>query len=166
MAQEPDQVGGPEAQHQEHRAVRIHINRKPHESPNPTTGEALYALGAIGLGYQLYREARGDEEDEPVRNGEEQIHLREDEHFYSQEKPEPSFTIVVNGRQKRWAEEEISFAQVVALAFETPPTGPNVIFTVTYLNGGGKRPDGTLVTGNSVRVKNGMIFNVTPTDKS
>lgn len=34
------------------REVRIHIDRQPHESPNPTTGAALYALGKVPAGYQ------------------------------------------------------------------------------------------------------------------
>lgn len=29
-------------------AVRIHIDREPYESPNPTTGAALYMLGGVG----------------------------------------------------------------------------------------------------------------------
>ena len=44
------------------RLVRIHINRKAHESPNPTTGEALYqhALGrAEAMGWRLNWEVKG-----------------------------------------------------------------------------------------------------------
>ena len=29
------------------RRVRIHIDQELHESPNPTTGEALYVLGRV-----------------------------------------------------------------------------------------------------------------------
>ena len=46
------------------------------------------------------------------------------------------------------------------------PSGPNTIFTVTYRRGEGKKPEGTLVDGESVKVKDGMIFNVTATNKS
>ena len=75
-------------------------------------------------------------------------------------------TIVVNGRQKTVAEKELSFARVVGLAFENPPSGPNILFTVTFRRGEGNKPEGTLVEGDTVRVKEGMIFNVTATDKS
>ena len=44
--------------------TRVHIDRHPYESPNPTTGAALYALGKVPAGFQLYREAKGDTEDE------------------------------------------------------------------------------------------------------
>jgi hypothetical protein len=63
--------------------VRIHIDRKPHESPDPTTGAALYVLGKVQSGYELFKEVRGDHEDEPIANDGSVIHLKEDEHFYS-----------------------------------------------------------------------------------
>ncbi len=76
------------------------------------------------------------------------------------------YTIIVNGRQKVVTKKELSFAEVVALAFDPPPTGPNIVFTVTYRRGEGNKPEGTLIDGEMVKVKEGMIFNVTATDKS
>ena len=52
------------------------------------------------------------------------------------------------------------------LAYDNPPTGPNVLITVTYRRGHGEKPEGSLTEGASVRVKEGMIFNVAHTDKS
>lgn len=75
-------------------------------------------------------------------------------------------TIVVNGREMEVDKDEISFAEVVKLAFGQPPEGGNIMYTVTYKRGHGKKPEGTLVEGESVKVKEGMIFNVTRTDKS
>ncbi len=79
---------------------------------------------------------------------------------------EKDFTIIVNGQQEVVSKKELSFAEVVALAFENPPTGPNIVFTITYRRGHGDKPEGTLVEGCSVKIKEGMIFNVTATDKS
>ena len=76
------------------------------------------------------------------------------------------FTIIVNGRQKTVTTKDLTFDQVVALAFDNPPTGPNIVFTITYRRGEGNKPEGTLVEGGTVKVKDGMIFNVTATDKS
>jgi hypothetical protein len=70
-------------EHEHKHEVRIHIDRKPYQSPNPATGAALYALGHVPTGYELFREVRGDQEDEPVANGSDTIHLKEDQHFYS-----------------------------------------------------------------------------------
>jgi Multiubiquitin len=78
------------------------------------------------------------------------------------------FTVIVNGREKTVTSKELTFAQVVALAFESPPTGPNILFTITYRKGDNEhKPEGTMVEGGDpVKVKDGMIFNVTATDKS
>lgn len=75
-------------------------------------------------------------------------------------------TIVVNGRSRTVEKGELTFNEVVALAFDPVPTGENVIFTVTYRKGDESRPEGTLLPGESVKVKKGMVFNVTATDKS
>jgi Multiubiquitin len=76
------------------------------------------------------------------------------------------YTIIVNGRQKVVHQQELSFEEVVKLAFENPPTGPNVIITVTYTGAAGPTPDGTLAKGGHVKIKDGTVFNVTATDKS
>ncbi len=72
-------------------------------------------------------------------------------------------TIIVNGRPKKWTEDDISFEQLVKLAFPDAQPNPNTAYTVTYKKGGDQ---GSLVAGGSVSVKPGMIFNVTATDKS
>jgi uncharacterized cupredoxin-like copper-binding protein len=68
---------------QEKHEVRIHIDRKPYMSPRITTRAALYILAHIATGYELFREVKGDHEDEPAPNDQAEIHLKEDEHFYS-----------------------------------------------------------------------------------
>lgn len=75
-------------------------------------------------------------------------------------------TIVVNAREKTVAKEETTFEEIIALAYENPPRGPNWVFTVTYHRGQGNKPEGSLVPGGTVKVKEGMVFNVTATDKS
>jgi hypothetical protein len=77
-------------------------------------------------------------------------------------------TIVVNGRQRTIAKNsELTVAQVVALAFDNPPTGENVEFTITYRKGGNEnRPEGSMSGNDTVKVKEGTVFNVTATDKS
>lgn len=77
-------------------------------------------------------------------------------------------TIIVNGRQRTVAKNsELTVAQVVALAFDQPPTGENVEFTITYRKGGNEhRPEGSMSGNDIVKVKEGTVFNVTATDKS
>jgi Multiubiquitin len=144
--------------------VRIHINQHPYESPNPTTGAALYALGNVPAGLELYREVSGDKEDTAIENGPETVHLKEDEHFHSG--PPKGTTIIVNGRRKEVSTKTLSFDQLVALAFNPVPTGPTVMFTITYRKGPLTNPEGTLTEGATVKIKDGMIFDVTETNKS
>lgn len=79
---------------------------------------------------------------------------------------EKEFTIIVNAREKTVSGHELTFEQVVALAFPTAPYGANTAYTVVFRRGRGNKPDGTLVVGQSVQLKEGMIFDVTATDKS
>lgn len=76
------------------------------------------------------------------------------------------FSIIVNGREKTVEDEELTFEQVVTLAFDDPPSGEFICFTITYRRAGGRKPEGTLVEGESVKVRDGTIINVTVTDKS
>lgn len=82
------------------------------------------------------------------------------------DKPGKTVTIIVNGREKVVRKDELSFDEIVALAFDPPPTGENIVFTITYRRGQGEKPEGSLVEGETVKIKKGMIFNVTATDKS
>jgi hypothetical protein len=75
--------------------------------------------------------------------------------------------IVVNGRPKTVPKNSsLSFWDVVKLAFENPPTGDGIQYTVQYTRGNGNKPSGTLVEGQSVKVKDGMEFDVTSTNRS
>lgn len=75
-------------------------------------------------------------------------------------------TILVNARPREVEPGPISFEQLIVLAFPEPPTGPQVSFTVSFRKGPPKRPEGSLLAGQSVNVVQGMTFHVTATDKS
>jgi len=142
--------------------VRIHIDREVYESPNPTTGEDLYHLGHIAHHRELFREAGGDHEDHAVPRNATVIHLRQDDHFYSQK----AVTILVNGEPHEETETRISFEAVVKIAYPVAPGGACIEYTVTYRNGPPANPKGSLTVGHSVKIQNRMIFDVTPTDRS
>lgn len=76
------------------------------------------------------------------------------------------FEIIVNGRRRVVDEPTVTFRYLVGLAFDQVPTGENILFTITYRNGPKQNPRGSMVVGDSVAVANGMVFNVTATDKS
>jgi hypothetical protein len=74
--------------------------------------------------------------------------------------------IIVNAQPKTVSSREVSYTEVVNLAFPTPPA-PGIIYTVTYENAVKPNHEGSLVEGQSVTVKEkGTIFDVSPTNKS
>jgi hypothetical protein len=75
-------------------------------------------------------------------------------------------TIIVNTRPHEWEKKEISYEEVVTLAFGSYSHDEGVVYTVTYSKGEEPHKEGSLVKGQSVKVKDGMIFNVTQTNKS
>lgn len=79
---------------------------------------------------------------------------------------EKQITIVVNGREKTVDKEKLTFDQLIDLAFDDPPSGEFICFTITFRRGQGNKPEGMLAEGETVKLKEGMIFNVTATDKS
>jgi hypothetical protein len=73
-------------------------------------------------------------------------------------------TIIINGTPHVVAKEEMTFREIITLA--ELASGPNVSYTLTYRKGHGNKPEGSLVERDVVKVKDGMIFNATATDKS
>lgn len=144
--------------------TRIHIDQHRYESQNPTTAQALYILGNVAPDLELYREVDGNREDDPIKNGSEIIHLKQDEHFHSG--PAKTYKIYVNGQEKTVMKKRETYDQIVALAYPVPPSGGTIDYTVTYDDGPHENPHGQLERGESVKVKNGMIFNVSPTIRS
>ncbi len=72
-------------------------------------------------------------------------------------------TIVVNTKQHEWTEKKISFEQVVELAFPGQPYDPAGTL-VEYSRGHGQDHD--LRPGKDVEVKDGMVFDVEPANRS
>lgn len=72
-------------------------------------------------------------------------------------------TIKVNTKSYDWSEKKISFEQVVELAFSGQPYDPAGTL-VEYSRGHGA--DHSLRPGQSVEVKDGMVFDVEPANRS
>lgn len=73
-------------------------------------------------------------------------------------------TIIVNGRPREVTGKMVSYGEIVRLAFPGESSDQGIDFTVAYANLHGK--DGTLVAGQQVHAKEGMVFNVTKTTRS
>jgi hypothetical protein len=73
-------------------------------------------------------------------------------------------TIIVNGRPREVTGKSISYEEIVKPAFPDDVSNQDNDFTVASANPHGK--DGELVAGQQVHVKEGMVFNVTKTNRS
>jgi hypothetical protein len=67
----------------ERKMAEVYIDRKLHQSPDPTTGVALYLLGGVKPGYDLYEEEPGPVDDKLIPNNPTEIRLKNFAHFYS-----------------------------------------------------------------------------------
>lgn len=85
---------------------------------------------------------------------------------HSDQKPcnDKTYSIIVNGRPREVTRHKLTYLEVVQLAYPGEEPSDTIVFTVTYSNPHGK--DGSLVAGDVVKIKDGVIFNVVRTDQS
>jgi hypothetical protein len=105
-----------------------------------------------------------DEGQRLERRGEEDLR-RATEELERAEHPRET-EIIVNARPRKVPGNEVTFGEIVKLAFPAPDPNPNVIYSMTYRHAASQPPAGELAAGGKVRVKHGTIFNVTKTTKS
>lgn len=78
----------------------------------------------------------------------------------------PASDILVNGTPEIVYTPRLSYWDVVKLGFPDAKPEDNLVYTIDYSSGPHQNPEGALEDGESVRVKDGMKFYVTPSDKS
>ncbi len=74
------------------------------------------------------------------------------------------FKIMVNGRSKEVSPKKQSYRDIARVAYPDADFS-QYLYTITFFNGEGGQ-EGDLVEGETVKVKNGMVFNVRRSDKS
>ena len=79
---------------------------------------------------------------------------------------EKGFRIIVDGTPHVVPTDEVTFDEVVSLAYPDGGRGNLITYTVTFYDGGGRPPEGALAEGEKAKVKDGTVFNVTRTDRS
>jgi len=75
-------------------------------------------------------------------------------------------TIIVNGRPRTLTQTVLTYLEVVQIAF--PGQAPSEIqsFTVNFFKGADDKHQGSLVAGDTVKIKEGMVFDVSATNRS
>lgn len=143
----------------------IKVDKNKYRVQSPITGKQILTLANLdSCEYGLVQKFRGGRRVELDLDCEIDLTEHGVERFKSIKQSEAM--IIVNGRQKDVDDKKLSFSQILSLAFDNPPTGENTCITMTYRNGPPKRPEGSLVEGDQIKIECGMVFNVTATDKS
>jgi len=126
--------------------------------------KSLRGLFDIPDGVELLRDFESPIDD-PIEEGE-RIDFRDGPVFITRMVESREITIIVRGRPRKVKGYIISFDEVVALAYNPVRTEPFIVYTVSYSRGPKANPEGDLFRGQTVRIKEGMVFCVTETDKS
>ena len=77
-----------------------------------------------------------------------------------------NITIRVNTRPRQVHQRELGYWEIVRIAFPDAQPSQTALYTVTYSHGPRENPEGNLQPLHVVVLKNGMVFHVTPTDRS
>lgn len=129
-------------------------------------GIQIRELGGISIEDEIFLDIKEGWQDDQILDDEIVDLARPGKEKFISKSKRIEFIIIVNAREKVWNEADISFEQIVVLAFGVYDNNPNRGYTATYSRGWVPKPEGTMVKGSFVRVKNKMIFDVTATDKS
>ncbi|GJM25761.1 MAG: hypothetical protein DHS20C16_21760 [Phycisphaerae bacterium] len=128
------------------------------------TGATLRGLFSLPEDAEICRDLESPHDD-PIEDGE-TVNFFDGPVFITRNTCVLEIQIIVNGRPKTVNKRRLTFMEIVALAFIPVRTEPTVVYTVQYSNGPRPNPEGDLVKGQSVKLREGMVFLVTETDRS
>ena len=129
-----------------------------HEPPGGEDGGLEQVEARLEAAQSALQHARADE-----ARAEHQIEEAVEE-ITRIEADQRDFEIIVNGRPKTVERKKQSYRDIARLAYPDADFD-KYLYTITYFNGEHGQ-QGDLVEGETVRVKNGMVFNVRRSDKS
>jgi hypothetical protein len=143
------------------------INGKKFESAKQyIKGAEIRIQGQVPESEQIFLTIKGPWEDELIKDSDYVDLARPGiEQFYSKEVA-VKVTLIVNGIPKSWDKKQISFKEVIILAYGNYIDNPTKVYTVGYEDGPNQNPEGSMTKDASVFVKDKMIFHATSTDKS
>jgi hypothetical protein len=84
----------------------------------------------------------------------------------AEDKFEKFVTIIVDGTARKVDHDPVTYKEVVTLAYPDYPQHPEINYSVTYKNGPPANPEGILVSGGQVKIKEEMELRVKRTGQS
>ncbi|MDA4848620.1 multiubiquitin domain-containing protein [Hoeflea poritis] len=124
----------------------------------------LRIIGDFSDDQDLYFDSDGDR----VIEDDEVLSLRRDgvERFRSGDPHDQTVDIILNGEITAVEKGRLSFSELAKLAFPKLFGRDLICFTVSFTRGPKRRREGVLLEGDKIRIVEGMVFNVSATDKS
>lgn len=130
------------------------------------SGSDLYALSKPSDGDAVFLTVRGGEDREIEVSEEVDLSAPGIEHFENAPKRIRAFEIVINGHETVVHQKQLSFEELVKLAYPGDAPSPNITYSITYRKVASVPHQGELGAGGSVQVQNGSVFNVGRTVQS
>lgn len=128
------------------------------------TALELRLIGQIADDQDLFLDSDGDRIIED--DGEVRLNVKGVERIRSGEPENRTVNIVLNGEQVTVDKGRVTFEELAKMAFPHLFGREQVCFTTSFSRGPKRRTEGTLLEGGGIRVIEGMVFNVSATDKS
>lgn len=133
----------------------------PHNNAEPPDGDT-----EIEHALEHLKAAEHDLEPATAAERRAESEIRKAEHEIEEAVEHRNTEIIVNSRPREIHGHEVSFEQVVQLAFPGGVANQNTVYSMTYRHAASNPYAGELGPGGKVEVKNGTIFNVTRTVRS
>lgn len=124
----------------------------------------LRRIGGVPDDQDLFFDSKGDR----VIEDDEVLSLKQNgiERFRSGDPKDVTIDVVLNGELISVEKGRLSFSELAKLAFPKLFGRELIFFTVSFSRGPKRRREGVLLEGGKIRVVEGMVFNVSATDKS
>ena len=74
--------------------------------------------------------------------------------------------VIVNGQERVVPKGEVSFEEIIALAYDESERGEQIVFTVTFEASAGRVAEGEVGPGETLEVTERVIIHVQRTDQS
>ncbi len=130
------------------------------------TGAEIRELCQIPEEHEIFLKIKDPWEDEEITD-ETRVDLArpEREDFFTK-KQHKDIIIIIKGKPIQWDKPQITYVEVITLAYGEYNDSPTMVYTVGYEDGPKENREGSMLKGMTVYVKNKMIFHATATDKS
>lgn len=147
--------------------LKFTVNGKLYDWPEQfITGKQIREVADVDSDDEIYLDNKKPYVDKLIKD-EDEVDLARPtiENFYT---VAVNFKVIINigGVNIIWTKPKISFEEVIVEAYGNYSDSPTMVYTVAYEDGPKQNPEGSMIKGAIVFVKDKMIFHATATDRS